>query len=88
MLGNSYKTKRINCSVCGHSMDRAAQVDGQARPAPDDFTLCIRCGHVMVFAADLSVREPTVAELKEIACNPIIQRALVAIRQVQKIPTH
>jgi hypothetical protein len=36
-------------------------------PSSGDFTVCIRCGHVMCFAEDLTLRDPTGAELVTIA---------------------
>ncbi len=55
------------CTSCGHVMNRCFSVDADAAPSPGDFTLCIRCGHLMAFADDLALRDLTDAEVREVA---------------------
>jgi hypothetical protein len=46
--------KTTNCAACGYRMDAASVAMGEeARPAPGDFSLCLSCGHVMVFDHEL-----------------------------------
>lgn len=87
-LGNAHIHPQNKCLCCHHPVDRASQVDGNSGPQPDDFTICIKCGHVMVFAKNLEFREATESELKEIAQNQTIQRAVFAIKRVQNIREH
>jgi hypothetical protein len=60
------------------------KVDNNVKPEPGQFTVCIRCGHLMVFAEDLSLRDPTDKEAYEIAGHPLMlatQRALALMRK-------
>lgn len=87
-LGDSHICPQGKCLSYGYLTDGASQVDGNNGPRPDDFTICIKCGHVMVFAKNLEFREPNEIELKEISQNQTIQRTVLAIRKVQNIRTH
>jgi hypothetical protein len=55
-------------------LNASFSIDDDARPKPGDFTVCIRCGHLMCFGDDLSMRELTDAEMIIIASD---QRLLV-----------
>ena len=39
----------ICCLACGEPADAASSVDGERVPEPGDFTVCLYCGHIMVF---------------------------------------
>jgi hypothetical protein len=52
------------CLGCGKINDMST---GPQRPDPGDITVCFSCGHIMVFAEDLSVRNPNDAEMMIIA---------------------
>lgn len=88
MIGASHKVKSNSCLGCGHHMDMAAQVAGDEKPRPGDVTLCIRCGHVMIFDADLSFRNMNEAEQREIEQDPQVQKVILAIKNVQQTATH
>lgn len=53
------------CEVCGYEFDCASHSDEGKRPRPGDFSLCLKCGELYVFNPDMTVRVPTLAELKE-----------------------
>lgn len=69
-LGESLRTPTGHCLGCGKPLDAAACVDespeGQ-KPSPGDFTVCLYCGHLMVFAEDLTPRPPNEEEIADIA---------------------
>jgi hypothetical protein len=70
------------CTSCGEMLDGATCVGNDIGPSPGDVTVCISCGHIMVFADDLSFRDPTDAEIVAIAGDPyvlMIQRARAAV---------
>ena len=50
------------CLECGSIV----AIDG----APGDATVCMTCGHVMVFDADGGLREMTYAEMRAVGANP------------------
>lgn len=53
------------CPVCSHVLDSATGVPGQgdARPKPGDLSVCLKCGEVLEFAADMSITVASVASL-------------------------
>ena len=59
-------TPECKCTACGAAIDRATHV-GDVDPDPGDVAVCLECGHVMVFADDLTARDPTDDEMVEIA---------------------
>jgi len=67
------------CFACGDKMDAAVNIDGTSAPHEGCLTVCLRCGHVMAFAADLKLRELTELEMYNIAGDP----QLLAIQQVR-----
>ena len=61
------------CLNCGDKIDAATQLmdaaeDGEAlRIVPESFGVCLKCGHIMMYGADLKLRELTDAEMVEVA---------------------
>lgn len=64
------------CLKCGAPMTGATNVTGATGPAPGDVTVCLYCGHLMEFAADLKLIEPSEATIKEVAGHPELLRAM------------
>ena len=62
------------CLNCGKGLDAATAVQDDSNPKPGDFSICLNCGHLSVFAADLTLRPPTDAELIEVAGDPTLLR--------------
>jgi hypothetical protein len=75
---------RPQCLGCGELLDGATGVDNKNRPRPGSISVCIYCGHIAIFADDLSLREPNDEEMHEIAANETIlaiQRARGRLKQ-------
>jgi hypothetical protein len=77
------------CLNCGYACDRASgivdrQAPDQQRPEPGDFSLCINCGHLSVFADDLTLRPLTDAAILEAAGNPHFVAASTALAAVKE----
>ena len=53
------------CTNCGKLVDSATALDGDHTPKPGDVTICLYCHHLMVFADDMTVRNPTDDEVRE-----------------------
>jgi hypothetical protein len=60
------------CLNCNTVLDCADDFFGDARPDIGDLTICIKCGHLMVFADDLMLRELTDQEIRDYAGDPRI----------------
>jgi hypothetical protein len=66
------------CLDCGKNLDAAMSIFCDARPTGDDITICMYCGHIMVFTNGLVLRNPTREEQIKIAGDKqilAIQRA-------------
>ncbi len=56
MKNNLGIVARSECPVCHYVFDCASAMRGNATPQLGDLSLCIECGELLVFTADLSVR--------------------------------
>lgn len=65
-VGTDRHVPESPCTACGRPMNGATCVGDEAAPEPGDFTVCIRCGHLMVFGDQLILRDPTDSEAIEI----------------------
>lgn len=79
----AHHTPKCFCPKCGYKFDRASKVYGEGTPKPGDITLCLKCGHVMVFGPGMVVREPTSEEQASIAQDERITRARSAIQKLK-----
>jgi hypothetical protein len=52
------------CPGCRYQFDRASSLAGEHEPSADDFTLCLKCGAILRFNADLTIREASPADLE------------------------
>ena len=79
----------VKCLACGYEADAASCVGSDDRPAPGDATLCLNCGHLMIFDGSLRFREPSKAELVEFAGDKRIvaaSNAIAALRARKETP--
>jgi ribosomal protein L40E len=57
--------KDSRCPKCDYKMDRASHLTvDDISPKGGDCSVCLRCGAVLMFNDDLSLREPTAKERK------------------------
>lgn len=66
------RTPDSKCCECGTHITGASSSDG-SKPSQGDFTLCIKCGSLNVFDADLTLRAPTDDEIIESATMSDLQ---------------
>jgi hypothetical protein len=83
------KLKPAACLACGAPLDAATAFAekghaSEPKPQPGDFTLCIHCGHLMVFTDDMRLRQPTRDELDEAAADQKITDASFAIAELRR----
>jgi hypothetical protein len=55
------------CSSCQELMAGALGMTPDKKPYPGAFSLCVTCGHIAVFAEELTLREPSSQEMISIA---------------------
>ncbi len=68
--------KQAFCPGCKISLQASDVVVGPpCEPSPGDVSVCLHCGHLGVWDDDLGLREPTDAELVEIAGNVVLAHA-------------
>lgn len=79
-IGGVEKLPQAYCLNCKCSLNAASHVGGEDKPAPGDSTVCIRCGHVMIFTENWGLRELTADENKWAESDEKIQ----AIKKAQK----
>jgi hypothetical protein len=70
-LGKDQRIRRNTCLACGQLI--------VARPHKGDVTVCLACGHVMVFGRRAVLRNPTLAEQAKIDADPRVQVMLMAV---------
>lgn len=63
---STFQHALIECPKCLHQMDRST---GPEPPRTGDVTICIRCGQMLIFEADLQVRVPAEDELNELVSD-------------------
>ncbi len=66
------------CKSCGEPNNRATSVFDLDRPESGDLSICFRCGHLQVFAADLTLRDLTDDEMKAVAGDKTLLDAMRA----------
>lgn len=65
------------CARCGYPMGRYVSVDGDRRPRPGDFAICMSCADLTVFEHDMVRRELSGLEAacaRDEAVLPLIER--------------
>lgn len=63
----SFDVPKMKCLGCGAPNDATTAAYHECRPNAGDVTVCIYCGHISVFNADLTLRNPTDEEVLDIA---------------------
>src|SRR5262252_6336125 len=72
------------CLECGEPIDRASGAFCDVAPEPGDVTVCVYCGHVMVFREGLVLDNPDAEECYQIAGDKgilAIQRARARVTE-------
>jgi len=85
----SYRTKPCFCLACGYFVDTASNVtSNRGRPVPNDVSVCLNCGHVLVFNDDLTVRLGGDSDLDTLPRDKreVARASQVFIRQRGPIP--
>jgi DNA-directed RNA polymerase subunit RPC12/RpoP len=78
-----HATPVCRCVNCGKELDAAAGFDKS--PQAGDASLCLYCGHFMIFDDDLKVRAPTDDELRGWAGNEELVSALNVVNAIKMV---
>lgn len=83
-IGKALRHRRNTCLACGALLDAVTAVNADTTtPEYGDPSVCLRCGHLMVFGRRGKLRDPTAAEQEELSANFDVQTALWAISQLK-----
>ena len=69
-LGRERRYAATPCLNCGKDLDACEQINGDGGPRPGNITVCLYCGHVMVFDEKMKFRDLNDAEMVEVAGDP------------------
>jgi hypothetical protein len=69
------------CPSCGAPNDGATAPLCDAKPSEGDASVCMYCGHLAIFRADLTLRDASPQELEILGHDKDIQLILRARRQ-------
>lgn len=53
------------CPQCGDKLDMATSTTEAARPEPGDFSICLHCGTILRFDADLRCQRASAADFDQ-----------------------
>jgi len=74
-LGKDYQIKKNICTICGHDLDGATQINGNNMPKPGDVSICVGCANIAIFDDDLKLRQPNLDEERELLKDQVIAEA-------------
>ncbi len=78
-----HETPRGDCLNCGKELNAAFGTDTDDAPSLGDVSICLYCGNVMEFGADLTRVEATAETLLAIAGDSDFIAALTAAKAYQ-----
>lgn len=79
----SFRVAPAFCPYCKYGFDQSSNIrDGRRKPRPGNYTLCISCGGVLVYDAELRARAPTTAETLELEGRPELRRWIATAQSV------
>ncbi len=83
MSSTTHKLPATKCPACGRTNNRSSAVEGvdPTPPEPGDVSICIGCGSIGIYTADLGMRAPTMVEVSELMRMPQVVRAVRAWHQ-------
>lgn len=62
-----HRLQESRCLGCGKLLDCASCLQHDDAPGPGDVTICLDCGHIMIFTDDMGLRNPNFAEIHDLA---------------------
>lgn len=81
-------TRAAPCPTCHYYHDAAMCIDDDTvRPKPGDFSVCLRCGEILCFTADLSLRLADLDDFMDLdkKISALLTRAQTKIRRARPL---
>jgi transcription initiation factor IIE alpha subunit len=78
-IGPPIRVPKAYCTACLNALTRVASFDDVAMPRGGDLFICSRCGNLMVYQDDLSLRTMTADEFSRLPTQR--QNQIKAVRQ-------
>jgi hypothetical protein len=78
------------CPQCDYKLNAATKLAGEeGKPEEGDNCVCLNCGQVLTYQADLTLRKATAYEIRDLLTEPeawrVIETVQTAIRQRGRI---
>ena len=78
----THRVPEQRCVQCGHRLDAASHAfDDDPPPVPGDVSICVHCGHLRLYADDLTLRDATAAELDDLMRDGDLAGRIMAMRR-------
>lgn len=77
-MATTHEMKPTSCPDCGYVFDRATGKAGGKGPGEGDFSVCVNCGAVLRFDADLRANQASEHELAELTPDLTMQLLLAS----------
>jgi hypothetical protein len=74
---------KSKCNCCEATLDGATGLDGDIEVQPGAVSVCFRCGQLHIFAADLTLREPTPRQVRQIMRSQAGEKIRAAQRLIR-----
>lgn len=66
------RVKLKRCRSCGHELDAATAPGRDAAPSPGDFSICLHCGDLQAFDANMDLVDLDADQVRDVAGDPEI----------------
>jgi len=68
------------CPYCSYVCDSASSLnEGNEKPKPGDYTVCLKCTHFLTFDTDLNLSKMSDKEVKD-----ILEKNLTELKKIRK----
>jgi hypothetical protein len=80
MLGDTTMLPAQLCPVCGHLLDSHSAVEDHGkRPEDGDFSVCLACGSVLRYGADLKLSPSSLEEAEDDETRAELAKVVIGI---------
>jgi RNase P subunit RPR2 len=73
------RVPEVRCPKCQKRLSAASSIKHEEPPEAGSVTICLYCGHVMIFQEDKTLRPATQAEIEDLKSNNSEFRRMVSL---------